>query len=268
MKTTQISYSVITGASMGLGKAFASELAKMGRNVILVARPNEGLQDLSKSLQSKYRIKAPYYETDLLIAANLFQLTNWINTNYQIDFLINNVGIGGSESFGDCSLQYLDNIIQLNIKTLTHLCHELLENLQNTGKRAYILNVSSMAAFCPMGFKTIYPASKRFIQHFSMGLNCELRKTNVQVATVFPGPMKTNEGVSDRIEKQGVLAKLTLQPSSEVARVSIKKVLRGKTSIVVGFSNKINRILMETIPNSLLGPLLSNAFKKELTFNS
>lgn len=82
------------------------------------------------------------------------------------------------------------------------LTHQLLPNLQKSSK-AYVLNVSSLAAFSPIGYKTVYPASKAFIHSFSRGLYQELKDTNVFVSVVNPGPMKTNAEVSRRIEEQG-----------------------------------------------------------------
>ena len=121
-----------------------------------------------------------------------------------------------------------------------------------------------MAAFCPMAYKSIYPASKKFIQHFSEGLNHELSSYNIKVATVYPGPMKTNADVSARIEEQGFIAKLSLQSTKDVARQSLLKLFKGKSTIVVGFLNKLNRTLMYLIPKALLIPMISNALKKEL----
>ena len=122
-----------------------------------------------------------------------------------------------------------------------------------------------MAAFCPMGYKSVYPASKKFIHHFSQGLNYELKETNVSVAAVFPGPMKTNENVTKRIEKQGFLANTCLQTPDSVATTALNKLFEGKTFIIVGLLNKINWLLLKLIPSDLIIPLLTATLKKELT---
>jgi len=98
-----------------------------------------------------------------------------INADYPLFMLIDNAGIGGTESFADCGPDYLDRIIQLNVRATTLLTHQLLPNLRQASQ-AYILNVSSMAAFSPVGYKTIYPASKRYIHDFTRGLYEELRR--------------------------------------------------------------------------------------------
>ncbi len=258
-------YALITGASMGLGKSFAIDLARRGKNLLLVAKKNEHLPQLCKYIQNTYKVKAHCFETDLINLQSLQAMTIWANNGYAIDVLINNVGIGGTVKFESVNPSYVNNIIQLNIRAFSYITHQLLPNLIKTDHNAYILNVSSMAAFCPMGYKSVYPASKKFIHHFSQGLNYELKESNVSVATVFPGPMKTNENVSKRIEKQGFLVKTCLQTPDSVANISLNKLFDGKTFIIVGILNKINWFLLKLIPSDLIVPILTATIKKELT---
>lgn len=264
MKTVNSTYSIITGASQGLGKSFAKELASQGRNVLLVSKRNENLEALSKGIHKRYGVQSKFYELDLTDFQQLDEFTGWVNKHFSIDLLINNAGMGGTVSFENCSTEYLNKLIQLNVRVIPLLTHKLLPNLKKNSNPSFILNVSSMAAFCPMAYKSIYPATKKFIQHFSEGLNHELNDYNIKVATVFPGPMMTNPDVSYRIEKQGFLAKLSLQSTEEVARSSLMKLYKGKSIIIVGILNKFNRMLMQIIPNGLLIPMVSNVLKKEL----
>ena len=99
-------------------------------------------------------------------------------------------------------------------------------------------------------------------------MNYELHDKNVTVATVFPGPMKTNADVSERIEKQGFMIKNLLVAPKIVAKVSLEKLFSGKTFIIVGMANKINYLLLKIVPTSLIDPLLAKTVKKELTDNS
>lgn len=263
----ELTFALITGASRGLGKYYAIELAKRGDNVLLVAKKNEGLPQLSEFITKTYNVASFYFETDLTNVHSLEKMITWVKTSYSLNILINNVGAGGTAKFEQVSSNYINNIIQLNIRALSYITHQLLPNLMETKKRAFILNVSSMAAFCPMGYKTVYPASKKYIQFFSEGLNYELHDKNVTVATVFPGPMKTNTDVSERIEKQGFIAKFSLETPEEVAKISLNKLFLGKTFIIVGVANKINYLLLKIIPTGLIAPLLSKILKKELTDN-
>jgi short-subunit dehydrogenase len=164
----------------------------------------------------------------------------------------------------ECSpLEYLDNMIQLNIRALSLLTRLMIENLKRQ-PRAWIMNISSMAAFSPMPFKTLYPASKAFVYYFSRGLAEELKDTRISVSVVHPGPMMTNDEVSSRIRKHGLSGRLCLLSTESIADFSIGEMLKGKKVIIPGFMNKINRILLKLVPLSLQMSLLSRMVKGEL----
>lgn len=255
-------YAVITGASSGLGKAFAFELANRNINLVLVSLPDEGLPDMAATLR-KLGIEVSYFETDLTNHENILSLTNWINTTFDVFMLINNAGMGGTKRFLDADTAYLNNIIQLNVMSTSLITRALLPNLMQQ-RQSYILNVSSMAAFSPMGFKTVYPASKAFVHHFTRGLYQELKKTNVFVSVVNPGPMKTNQDVSARIERQGWLGKVGLLSPEKVAEISIRQLYRKDTLIMLGLGNGFNWLLMKIIPIWVRLPLLTKAIEREI----
>lgn len=158
-------FAVITGSSQGLGKSFAYQLAAEGWNLILISLPGEDLKRLSMVLKDRFGIQTYYYETDLTIRENIMAVSEWINREFNIHMLINNAGIGGTKRFEEASCVYIEKIIQLNVLATTLLTHQLLRNLKRQEK-AYILNVSSLAAFSPIAYKTVYPASKAFIHSF------------------------------------------------------------------------------------------------------
>ena len=196
-------YTLITGASTGLGKEIAIECAKQHRNLILVALPGRNLQQLCEELEHLYGIHAINYECDLTNEAALDELAGYVIRNFSIDRLINNAGIGGTIRFTDSSCAYLDKIIHLNIRATTMLTRLLLPELMNHEK-ALILNVASMAAFGPIPYKTIYPASKAFIYSFSRSLSKELQGTGVSVVVVNPAQIVTNPDVTLRLMKLGI----------------------------------------------------------------
>ncbi len=257
-----ITYAVITGASSGLGKAFAFELAKRKVNLILISLPHEGLEEVVQQLRA-YLIEISCYETDLRCSENIVSVSNSINSNFNVSMLINNAGMGGTKRFLDADTNYLNNIIQLNVMSTSLITRALLPNLLRQ-KQSYILNVSSMAAFSPMGFKTVYPASKAFIHHFSRGLYQELKDTSVFVSVVNPGPMKTNKDCTDRINRQGLLGKLGLLTPGKVAEISIRQLLRKDTVIMLGLGNAINWLLMMILPIWVRLPLLTKVIEREI----
>src|SRR5690606_12704366 len=178
-------YAVITGASQGLGSAFAKALAAQKNNLILVSLPGQNLDCFAAMIAETYGVKTLCYETDLSVKENVTALCAWINRHFDVQILINNAGLGGTKRFTEASIQYIDRIMQVNVVATSLLTHQLLPNLLRQ-QEAYILNVSSMAAFSPIGYKTVYPASKTFIHSFSRGLSEELKKTGVVVSVVNP----------------------------------------------------------------------------------
>lgn len=254
-------FALVTGASSGLGKAFAFDLARRGIPLILVSLPAEGLPVLSEEIKNKFQIDVHHYETDLSILQNVQDLCDWVKRNFDVFLLINNAGIGGSKAFKDASLQYIQKIIQINITATTVLTKEFLPHLMMQEK-SYVLNVSSMAAFSAIGYKTVYPASKSFIYSFSRGLNAELKNSNVQVSVVHPGPMRTNPEITKRIEKQGFLAKLCSMDPADIATKSLDAMFNSKEVIVF---NIFSHFLMRLIPQKIFIPMITNSVRKELS---
>jgi len=253
-------YAVITGASQGLGYAFAKELAAQKFSLVLISLPGQGLSRLALQLSGTYRVKVSYYETDLSVKENIISLCEWLNKHFNIYMLINNAGLGGTQKFTDASVQYINSIIQVNVMATSLLTHQLLPNLLRQ-PQAYILNVSSMAAFSPIGYKTVYPATKTFIHSFSRGLSEELKNTGVVVSVVNPGAMATNEDVRKRIKKLGYIGRLTLLQPEKVAVHCIRQLFKKDKVIMV---NPWSWLLMALLPVWIKLPLLTYNIKKEI----
>jgi hypothetical protein len=266
MRTSE-AYTVITGASMGLGKEFATECARRGRNLVLVALPGQQLAALCGELELKYGIHAVARECDLTDEAVLNRLVENLLDRYSIDQLINNAGIGGTVRFEDSTPEYLDRIIHLNIRATTILTRLLLPELSRH-KKSLILNVASVAAFGPLPFKTIYPASKAFIYSFSRSLRNELRRSGVRVVVLTPGPIMTNPDVARRILKQGFLGRLGLLTAYRISQLALNGAARGKEVIVPGLMNRFNRFLIRWIPESWRLALMARIIRKEISAQS
>ena len=254
-------YALITGASQGLGKAIALELVERKYNLLLVSLPNENISDLTKEVMLQ-GINAHYFETDLTKKENVIALANWAN-EFSISVLINNAGCGGSIKITEASIDYIDTMIQLNITATSLITRLLIPNLtQHTN--SYILNISSMAAFSPIGYKSVYPASKKFIEFFSQGLNEELKDEGVSITVIYPGPMRTNDNVTSRIAKQNKIINSGVVELDQVAKISLNGMFRGKKMIIPGKLNKVVRFILAVLPRKSKIHLLSKAVKKEL----
>lgn len=260
------SYALITGASQGLGKAFALELTRRKHHLILVSLPGEGLEVLGTELRTN-GIEVICFEKDLTKRKQLFELTNTINSYYHLDILINNAGFGGGRHFLEVSAEYLEQMIRLNVNAVTLLIHQLLPNLLQREK-AYVLNVSSKAAMSPIGFKTIYPATKSFIYMFTRSLEKEFAKSNVTFSVVSPGPMMTNDDVINRMEHQGYMARQSILSTEKVAQISIKKMLKGRNVITLTFFHKLQWVLLHIVPERLKMAILSKIAKNEVISES
>ncbi|PVW15809.1 SDR family NAD(P)-dependent oxidoreductase [Marixanthomonas spongiae] len=253
-------YAVVTGSSRGLGKSFAGELAQRQINLILISLPNESLVSFGKKMASEYGIDVHCLETDLSNTQNVISVAEKINKQFNVFILINNVGIGGSRKFTDVDSTYIIKMVQINILATTVLTRQLLPNLFKQPE-GYVLNVSSLAAYSPIGYKTIYPATKSFIYSFSIGLCQELKDTNVFVSVVNPGPMVTNEDVFVRNKKQSLFGRLAYSDSAKVAKKSIDNIFKRKKVILV---NPLSWLLLQIVPTRITCSILTSTMKREI----
>jgi short-subunit dehydrogenase len=259
-------YTVITGASKGLGLSLAKKCAKNGRNLILISLPGENIKDVALNINKLYNVDVQTYETDLRDEQNIREVAIWIKSSFIVSMLINNAGVGGTQYFMRAEKEYLNTIIQLNMKALVLLTHELLPMLK-LQKRAYILNIASMAAFGPMPYKTVYPASKAFVSSFSKGLDAELKGTGVSVTVAYPGGMITTPEIEKRVESYGRFIKSTFLEPYLVAEIILDAALKGKKVIIPGVINKVSRLLMRLMPEDIRLNMFRKNIKKELNVN-
>lgn len=255
---------IITGASLGLGKALARRFAMDGCNLILLSLPNEDLSGYSYSLANEYGIKILHFETDLRKGENIKEFVDWVlSQDLEVVGLVNNAGLGGSALFDQADVGLIDTMLLVNIRALTLLTRYFIPTLKEKEK-AFILNISSIAAFKPMPFKTVYPASKAFVYSFSVGLGEELRDTGVHVAVLHPGPMNTSEDNKERIGKHGFMGKGAWLTVDEVADIGVSKMLAGEKVIIPGIYNKIIIRLLKYIPRIFAMPMIYKVLKREI----
>ena len=260
MKTEK--YTLITGASAGLGKEMAKECARLGRNLILTALLDEEITRFGQKLSMEYEVCVKTFETDLTKTGAVEELVSTIHP-YDVEILINNAGTGGTKPFLEATPEYIDRIVLLNMRALVLLTRLLLPVLKQQEK-AYILNIASMASFGPMPFKTVYPASKAFVYSFSRGLSAELKGTGVTVSVAHPGGMKTNPEVTSRIESHNRLIRSTTLPTSEVAKICIRQLLKNDELIIPGFMNKLSWLVLKMVPVWLRLKIMRSTLQNEI----
>ncbi|WP_018626390.1 SDR family NAD(P)-dependent oxidoreductase [Niabella aurantiaca] len=256
-------YTLITGASSGLGSAFALSCARLGMNLVLIALPGSAIKRTGEELRRLYGIDVRIFEFDLTNRAAFESHTAMIKAMFPVNFLINNAGMGGTVSMLDSSPQLIDKIIQLNIACTALLTRALLPRLLEH-EQSFVLNIASMAAFSPIAYKTVYPASKAFVSSFSLGLREEMQAQGVSVSVAYPGPIMTNSNTSQRILMQGYKGRLGLFSTADLANRILRQTLAGRAVIVPGWWNRLNQKLMGILPSTVKVRLISGAIRREL----
>ena len=244
-----MSVALITGASKGIGKAIAEELAKRKTDVLLVARSVDLLEQLAASLSAAYSVKADYLITDLTEPDAARKIFQWcIEKNHQVNMLINNAGYGLSGSFENYSLQDHLDLMKVNMNVAVELCHLFLPSLR-LHPESYILNMASHAAFQAVPGLNVYSASKAFLQSFSRGLRYELRKTNVSVTVIYPGSTDTDFARRANVGPTAQKAARRFNMSADkVARIAINAMFARKAETTAGIINKIGKFLVWLLP--------------------
>ena len=183
---------LITGASSGIGAAFARELAAYPTNLVLVARSEPKLRELAQQLEEQFSIQTHVIPQDLsLPGAGRAVCQAVTQQGLTVDCLINNAGFGDYGAFVDRQLQRQVEMIQLNITALVELTYLFLPAMQQRGEGT-IINVSSLAGFQPLPYLSVYGATKSFILSFTEALWAENKNTGVRILALCPGPTATN----------------------------------------------------------------------------
>lgn len=256
-------YTLITGASSGLGKAMAVECAKRGMHLLLTALPNENIAKTGKELAEKYRIDVQTFEADFTNSKEIREFAETVSKKYEIEALINNAGLGGDQPFLEATPEYIEQIVLLNMHALVLITRLLLPNMKRQ-KRAYVLNIASMAAFSPMPYKTVYPASKAFVYSFSRGLNSELKNTGISVSVAHPSGMRTNAHSTNSIDNHNFIIRSTALSVKKVAQICIRGMLYRKKLIIPGFVNKVSWVLLKITPVWFRLLIMRSSIKKNI----
>ena len=246
--------SLITGASGGIGEAFARRLAREKHNLVLVARSEDKLAVLCDELMEEHKITAHYIAVDLTeFEADLRLFNETEKHGLEVDWLINNAGFGSSGDFSELDLEKELQMINLNITALVALTNRYLKKMRER-KSGTIINVASTASFQPIPFMATYAATKAFVRSFSEAIAEENRPFNILVSALCPGPTDTNFFDASEIgdEFRSSMAKKGMQTPEQVVDAAMSGVKNKKTVIVSGWSNYLLSASVNFIPNRLI----------------
>lgn len=242
---------LITGASGGIGLELARIHASKQDDVVLIARSAEKLQEIARELESKFKVKARTLALDLSAegaAEKTFAFTT--AQGIEIDYLINNAGFGDFGLFASSDWNKQQRMIELNITTLTHLCHLYLPSMirRNKGR---IMNVASTAAFQPGPTMAVYYATKAYVLHFSEAISNELKGTGITVTALCPGATESGFQEAAAMEESRLVKGRKLPSSRDVAEYGYKAMMQGKVVAIHGWMNYVMANAVRFSPRSI-----------------
>jgi short-subunit dehydrogenase len=254
---------LITGASSGIGEAFAHKLAAQGRNVLLVARSEDKLVTLCNELGRQNSIRAQYVAMDLSAPdapARLFAEAH--QRGLAVDLLINNAGFGAMGDFAKLDLDRQLNMIDLNVKALVDLTYRFLAPMRER-KQGAIINVASTAGFQPVPFMAVYAATKSFVLNFSEALWEENRPYGVTVMALCPGVTETNFFEAAHGHKPPARV---AQTPEEVVDAALRGLAHRRSHVVSGWTNYLmieaERLAPRSLITRLAGRMMRGQYEK------
>lgn len=252
---------LITGASSGIGEAFARRLAAEKHNLVLVARSEQKLSELCDELMLKHSIKAHYIASDLTEpGADELVFNDTEKNGFEVDFLINNAGFGSMGDFVKLNLGKELDMIRLNVLALVGLTHRYLGPMRMR-RSGTIINVSSAAGFQPIPFFATYAATKAFVTSFTESLAEENRPYGIKILALCPGSTRTNFFAASGIERP-VQVKGQQTPE-QVVETAMKAIKNGRSKVVSGWANYLGAVMGSYAPNALSTRVIGAALRSK-----
>jgi short-subunit dehydrogenase len=251
-------WALVTGASAGIGKALAEELAAGGTHLVLTARRRDRLDLLAKTLTEKYKIKTEVCVADLtkpLAPQEIFDFTR--HKGLAIDILINNAGFGGYGEFPTVDTLLLVEMVQVNCSAVVHLTRLYLPEMI-ARKRGYVMILASTAAFQAVPYISTYAATKAFDLLLAEGLAEEMKPHGIHVSALCPG---STESEFHSVANQPERTKKNQQTAQEVARTGLKALASGKSYVISGIGNYLGAHGQRLVPRRFVARIAAGMFK-------
>lgn len=251
----------VTGATGGLGKAFAVECARRGWDLYLTDLDEGRLELLAAALRRTYGVRVRHGVCDLADAmsrAALFQSLDGDPVRFR--GLINVAGMDFEGMFQERTRDQIRTIVRLNVEGTLEVTHTLLRHMDPM-QPFWIVTVSSLAAFFPIPVKATYAASKRFLFDFFLALRNEVASKGATVTVLCPAGLPTTESTIEGIEAQGLMGQLTTMNVGRVAAATLDRALRGKAVYVPGTLNQVLRGLGGLVPSAAVSRLLGRRWR-------
>jgi uncharacterized protein len=246
---------LITGASAGIGREFARQLAGRAQSLILVARREERLSELRDELTGNHPgLTVHIRKIDLANLSQVEELIAWLEREkIDVDLLINNAGLGDLGPFATSDPTRNEEMMLVNMVALTSLTRRLLPQMI-AKKRGTILNVSSSAGFLPIPGFAIYAATKAYVTSFSEALRAELRGTGLTVCALCPGPVHTEfqQAAKRPVGRPESGPEFVHVPVEQVVRDALAAIEADRPLVIPGFVMKLGMFLVRMTPMPIL----------------
>jgi short-subunit dehydrogenase len=251
----------VTGASAGIGEAFARALAARRHDLVLVARRRDRLEALAKELSERHRVETTVEAADLAEEGELGRLAALVAPDPP-DLLVNNAGFGTFGRFAELEPERELEEIRLNVLALARLTRAALPGMLARGRGA-IVNVSSLAGESPGPFNATYAATKAFVTSFSESLHEELRGTGVVVQALLPGFTRTEFQEVAGVDP-GIVPPFAWMSAERVVRASLAALERGDAVCIPGVGNRLLGGLTALAPRGVARRVLGTLQRRNL----
>lgn len=252
-------YALVTGASSGIGKAFAQALRARQAKLVLVARRAQRLSELSSALGGPPDVAV--LPLDLSVPDSVPRLMTFLSDrNITVDLLVNNAGVGWTGPFVEQPVESVEQILDLNVRAVTGLTRALLPGMMGRG-RGGVINVVSTSAFQPVPFLNVYAASKSFVLSFTEGLATELKGTGVRVQALCPG-LTESEFHETSGTDQVSFTKTKMMSAEAVVEQSLRALDRGRPlRVIPGWHNRAVAGSQRFLPRGLVRAVSASLFR-------
>ena len=228
---------LITGATGGLGKAFAEIYARKNNNLLLVGTNDDKLNALKTQLKKEFSVNIDYVSADFSDKEQLRKVFSYANDKgYFVNNLVNCAGFGDRTDFKDMDIDLQMKMIDVNCNALLYFCRVFLDDMLKNNE-GHIINACSLAGFVPGPYMCTYHASKAFVLNLTESIAHEIRKTKVKILALCPGPFIS--GFVDKAKNDWTFKKLKPVSAEKVAEFGYKNSIKGKRIAIMGFVNKI-----------------------------
>lgn len=262
-KGTSNHYTLLTGATGGLGRAFCCELLTSEENLVMLGRSKEKLSQLADELKKQFPERnIKYLVCDLSKYENIERVLEDISKqNIKVNKLINNAGFITEGSIKNASIDTLLRCIRVNCEGTIHLTKRMLDS-RDQDEDFHIITISSMASNYPMPYMAIYSATKSLLTSFMLSLRQEFKKDRVKVLVVEPGAIATSQEMKDAIKSQGIKGRLSSVSPEKIAEKSLKLSRMNRKKYTPGIFNKLTIFVSAITPSSIKIRAISNMWKK------